>query len=341
MSETIQAALYCEAQKNNVLILNQHFALDLLLDEENCFGILCWNMLDGKIEALIASKTIIATGGYKEIYPITFSIGCTGDGHGLIMRAEGQLQDMEFTQFYPTVIDKTEKLITESSFLGEAYYSIGGIPVNNSCQAIKIINNAETIINNLYAIGEASCLSIHGANKLDYNDLLEIIVFSELATKHIISNHNNITVTNNIIQTEVNKCINAFVEKFRKENDLDLNCIKNKMQIINQNYVNAFRTIQGLQYALHEINILYQQIKTYKISNKNLVNNNELLLYLEIENLLICSLSTIHSAIYRKESRGTHYIEEFPACNNIEFVHHSIINLNNNYIKRSVRSKKS
>ena len=108
--------LYAKAKSLNIEFLDYNFALDILLENDKCYGVICLDIENGGINILNAQNTVIATGGYSQIYQTATSAAiCTGDGNGLAARAGIGLQDMEFIQFHPTALKGPGVLITEAS----------------------------------------------------------------------------------------------------------------------------------------------------------------------------------------------------------------------------------
>jgi len=107
--------LYGQALKHKTKFFNEYFALDLLMKNEECKGVLAWNLNDGSIHRFRSHITILATGGYGKIYySATAAHTCTGDGNGMVLRTGLPLQDMEFVQFHPTGLYGIGCLISEA-----------------------------------------------------------------------------------------------------------------------------------------------------------------------------------------------------------------------------------
>ena len=265
--------LYGQALKHNTEFFIEYFALDLIMKNGECKGVIAWNLADGTIHRFRAHITIIATGGYGKVYQsATSAHTCTGDGNAMVLRAGLPLQDMEFVQFHPTGIYGVGCLITEGArgeggFLvngkGERFmeryapnakdlasrdvvsrsmemeinegrgvgkdkdhislhldhldkevlderlpgiteaaktfanvdinkqpipvvptvhYNMGGIPTNYKAEVLTL-NGSEKTVPGLMAIGEAACVSVHGANRLGSNSLIDLVVFGRAAAK--------------------------------------------------------------------------------------------------------------------------------------------------------------
>lgn len=428
---TIMNALYNKSIDENVTYLNYHYAIELLIDD--ILSIITINLEKGEFSVVSAPHIIIATGGYSQIYQTSTSSSiCSGDGNGLVWKANLALQDMEFIQFHPTAIYGVNTLITEASRsaggklinnIGErfmhkyapdrmelacrdivaraisqeiaegrgcgkkndyvlldlrdipkdiltvqlpnllencrqflqidptqnpipvvpaSHYTMGGIPTNINCQVVDISQDFhESIIDGLYAVGEAACMSVHGANRLGCNSLLDIIVFAKVAATHIIQNRKPCIPNQKNIEKKFNDFFQRFLMIFSEKISNDsVSAIKNDLKDIMNKYAGVFKNQKLLEEGINIIHTLKQRFANIKIGDKNLKWNNELIEYMECENLLISADATIQSALLRKESRGSHYRRDFTTRNDVDFLHHSIIK--NSYgkishLKRSVR----
>ena len=118
--------LYGQALKQNTEFFIEYFALDLIMNNGECKGVIAWNLTDGTIHRFRSHITIIATGGYGKVYySATSAHTCTGDGNAMVLRAGLPLQDMEFVQFHPTGIYGVGCLITEG-VRGEGGFLVNG-----------------------------------------------------------------------------------------------------------------------------------------------------------------------------------------------------------------------
>lgn len=435
--QAIMQALYKKTINSKIKILNNNFAIDLLISKNKCYGFISIDIESGAINIILANNVIIATGGYSQIYNTTTSASiCTGDGNALAFRAGLALQDMEFIQFHPTAIREIGLLITEAArsaqarllncnkerfmekyapnllelasrdvvaraiateiaegrgagankdhiwldlthlscdyikqnlplvfencqiFLNidpskhlipvapAAHYTMGGIMVNQDCQVLNynfvkeneeilykdnndeliyLNENQFQIVEGLYAVGETACLSIHGANRLGCNSLLELIVFAKVIAKSISDNKflSNQKISRDYIN---NQFVKNSIEKILQErfnnllinnqnNIFNLKEIKNKLKILMQKKMHLFRDEKNLIEAIKEIEFLKNNLKQFSFSTENqtsLVYNSCFVEYLELENMLICAEASTRLALWRKESRGAHWRIDYP-----------------------------
>src|ERR671913_1738303 len=265
--------LYQQSLRNNAEFFIEYFALDLIMDEGVCRGVMAWNLDDGTIHRFRAHKVVLATGGYGRVYQTATSAHtCTGDGGAMVLRAGLPLQDLEFVQFHPTGIYGAGCLITEgvrgeggyvTNASGERFmeryapsakdlasrdvvsrsmtieiregrgcgagkdyielhvehldpkviherlpgiaetarifagvdisrepvpviptvhYNMGGIATNFHGEVLTKKNgNDDYVVPGLMALGEAACVSVHGANRLGSNSLIDLVVFGRAA----------------------------------------------------------------------------------------------------------------------------------------------------------------
>lgn len=403
---TIMHSLYNETQKHNVEFFNYHFVLDLIMSDNDCLGVVCLNIETGEIKVIFSSNTIIATGGYSQIYRVATSAAiCTGDGNGLIARAGLPLQDMEFVQFHPTALHNVGVLITEASRsaggkllnslgqrfmqnyapnfmelaardvvaraisteimqgrgagpnedhvwldltrLGEkqiketlptvfencqkflklnpslkpipispaAHYTMGGIPTDINCKVIANHHN-QTVVG-LFAIGEAACISVHGANRLGCNSLLDLLVFAQVTVDNLSDR-----ILDNLPDTEeILKLTNERINKLFGESTLNIDNLTIKMKDIVNKYAGVFRNKESLETGFNLLQEVKNEMLAYRISDKDLAWNIDFIKFMELSNMIISAEATIKSALWRNESRGAHYRQDFEDKDSNYLVH--------------------
>ena len=406
--------LYGQALKQQTEFFIEYFALDLIMKNGQCKGVIAWNLTDGTIHRFRSHITIIATGGYGKVYySATSAHTCTGDGNAMVLRAGLPLQDMEFVQFHPTGIYGVGCLITEGvrgegGFLvngkGERFmeryapnakdlasrdvvsrsmeveinegrgagknkdhinlhldhidkkviderlpgiseaaktfanvdvskepipvvptvhYNMGGIPTNYKAEVLTL-NGSEKTVPGLMAIGEAACVSVHGANRLGSNSLIDLVVFGRAAAKRAAELVKPGSAHEEVSNSETDKCLDRF-DKIRNSNgSTKTSELRIEMQKTMQSKCAVFRTEKTLKEGVNQIRKPYEGMRDVSVKDKSLLFNTDLVETLEFDNLISQALTTMDSAYHRKESRGAHAREDFTKRDDKNFMKHTL-----------------
>ena len=220
------------------------------------------------------------------------------------------------------------------------HYMMGGIPTNVNGQVITQDNDGnDSIVNGLYSIGEAANVSVHGANRLGGNSLLDLVVFGRAAGKHIneeLSETSSPEVSNTNIEESLETLI-RIQETKNGENVFDL---RSEMQNIMQNYFGVYRNEDLMKEGTKKLQDVKERSKNIHLRDKSNQFNSERVEVLEYLNLLDIANATAYSALERKESRGAHAREDFPDRDDENWLCHSLFFKNKNKVsKRAVNLK--
>ena len=218
------------------------------------------------------------------------------------------------------------------------HYNMGGIPAKYTGEVVTNLDgNKDTIVPNLYAIGEAACVSVHGANRLGSNSLLDLVVFGR-SVAHQISKE----INSNLKTVPKNKGLESFaLDRFDKirnsKGEISSADIRLRMQRTMQNHCAVFRTGKGLEEGTKKIDTILNDFKNVSVKDKSIIWNTDLLETLELENLLQQAIITINSAKNRTESRGAHARDDFKERNDKDWLFHSLAWLKNGRTKLGKR----
>jgi succinate dehydrogenase / fumarate reductase, flavoprotein subunit len=408
--------LYQQALRHEAQFFVEYFAIDLIMEDGECRGVVAIDMADGTLHRFRAHQTILATGGYGRAYfSCTSAHTCTGDGGGMVLRAGLPLQDMEFVQFHPTGIYGAGCLITEGvrgeggilrnsngerfmeryapnakdlasrdvvsramtieiregrgvgehkdhiflhlehlgaeviherlpgiaetakifagvdvtkqpiPVLPTVHYNMGGIPANVHGEVVTLQNgNADSVVPGLMAVGEAACVSVHGANRLGSNSLLDLVVFGREAARHCAATVKPGTQHKPLAKDAGDLAVSRLDRLRNAKGTMSTAQIRLNMQRVMQAHAAVFRTGESLDEGVRKLDEVIASFASVSVSDRSLVWNTDLIETLELDNLLGQAVATIRSAANRKESRGAQAREDFPDRDDVNWMKHTL-----------------
>jgi succinate dehydrogenase / fumarate reductase, flavoprotein subunit len=192
------------------------------------------------------------------------------------------------------------------------HYMMGGIPTNLHGQVITLApDDSDQIIPGLYAIGECACVSIHGANRLGGNSLLDLVVFGRAAGLHIQKEIPNLSLAS-IQESDIADALVRLTRWNTRTEGENISLIRTELTQVMQKHFGVFRTEAVMQQGLQQLMALEERLTRACLEDKSQIFNLSRVEALELDNLMSIAMATAVSAITRQESRGAHAREDFP-----------------------------
>ncbi|MGN6374436.1 MAG: succinate dehydrogenase flavoprotein subunit [Sphingomonas sp.] len=410
-------ALYQQSLKYDADFFVEYFAIDLIMENGQCRGVIALCLEDGSIHRFRSHSVVLATGGYGRVYfSATSAHTCTGDGNAMVLRAGLSLQDMEFVQFHPTGIYGAGVLITEGArgeggyltnsegerfmeryapsakdlasrdvvsrsmaaeiregrgvgkekdhiflhldhidpkVLAErlpgitetgkvfanvdltrqplpvvptVHYNMGGIPTNYHGEVVNpTAADPDAVVPGLFAVGEAACVSVHGANRLGSNSLIDLVVFGRATGMRIAELIKPGTPHNPLPKGSEEMALGR-LDHFRNASGGSPTAeVRMQMQKTMQRHAAVFRDSKLLSEGVEEIDKVYKRMEDVHVTDRSLIWNTDLVETLELDNLISQAVVTMRSAENRKESRGAHMHEDYPERDDANWMKHTVV----------------
>ena len=214
------------------------------------------------------------------------------------------------------------------------HYMMGGIPTNIHGQVITKNNQGEDeIVNGLYSIGEAANVSVHGANRLGGNSLLDLVVFGRAAGRHINDDVSK-SSQSSLSKENIEQSIMPLVKLQETKAGESVFALRAEMQNIMQSYFGVYRNETLMKEGIEKLKSVTEKTKKIHLGDKSNQFNAERVEILEYLNLLDIANSTAYSALERKESRGAHAREDYPERDDENWLCHSLYFKNNDEVKK-------
>ncbi|TPW14286.1 MAG: succinate dehydrogenase flavoprotein subunit, partial [Halothiobacillaceae bacterium] len=275
----------------------------------------------------LASRDVVSRSIYLEVKE--------GRGCG----PEGDFVYLKLDHLGPEVIKKRLPGIRETikTFLGidpitapvpvypTAHYTMGGIPTNRFGQVVvPVQQSAEEPIPGLYAVGECACVSVHGANRLGGNSLLDIVVFGRAAGKHIIDylgEHRHHRPMNPL---SIDQALARLYRWDQRGEGESVEQLRKEMKTVMEDYCGVFRREDILQQGVVKMLEIEQRLEGVRLQDHSKIFNTARIEALELENLVDIGIATVASALARRESRGAHSRTDYPERDDEHWMKHTL-----------------
>ena len=204
------------------------------------------------------------------------------------------------------------------------HYMMGGTPTNISGQAFTRVNDQDHLIPGLFSAGEAACVSVHGANRLGGNSLLDLVVFGRATGMHIQSELKSGGGVDSATKDDINNSLERLNKLNESSKGFDPAEVKRELQECMQNYFGVFRRGEFMKKGLDKLNELKEKVDNLHLKDKSDAFNTSRVEAIELQNLFEVAESTAISAFQRTESRGAHARDDYPERDDEDWLCHSL-----------------
>ncbi len=205
------------------------------------------------------------------------------------------------------------------------HYSMGGIPTNRFGQVVVPEQQGpEEPVPGLYAVGECACVSVHGANRLGGNSLLDIVVFGRAAGNHIIEFLRESRYHRRLDRDSVDRALQRLARWERKGDGETVDALREELQRTMEDYCGVFRSEEVLREGVARVEALEERLRHVTLRDHSRVFNTARIEALELENLMDVALAAVTSALARRESRGAHSRIDYPKRDDERWLKHSL-----------------
>jgi len=221
-----------------------------------------------------------------------------------------------------------------------AHYTMGGIPTNRHGQVVVPLGEgAEEPIPGLYAVGECACVSVHGANRLGGNSLLDIVVFGRAAGNHIIDHLAEHRYHRPLAEDSVERALARLARWEQGGDGESVDELRRELQRVMEEDCGVFRTEETLTQGVARVEALVERLQYARLKDQSRVFNTARIEAFELENLMALGLATVKSALARKESRGAHSRVDYPDRDDQRWMKHSLYYEDGRLDYKPVRTK--